>query len=123
MSNKAIKNDEDMILTEKWIVSFRRKGKSFIRQFRAEGYYEAYDAVLTHAEKHKLDVLWFKEKRNCDSRYMNYNYSELETICTYCGAIFNETEPLPCYDENCNAQFCSKSCLEKHCELRHNKDL
>ena len=42
-------NEEDIIPAEKWLVSFRRNGKPFIRQFRAEGYYEAYDTVLTHA--------------------------------------------------------------------------
>jgi hypothetical protein len=114
-------NDEEILPAEKWLVSFRKNGRQFIRQFRAEGYYEAYDTVLTHAEKRKLEILWFKEKRNCGSRYMNKNYPELEAICVYCRAIFNETEPVPCYDENCNATFCSKTCMDEHYKFRHKK--
>jgi hypothetical protein len=119
MRTKVARNEEDIIPVEKWLVSFRKNGREFVRQFRAEGYYEAYDTVLTHAEKRKLEVLWFKEKRNCGSKYLNKNYSELESICIYCRAIFNETEPVPCYDENCNAIFCSKRCMQEHFKFRH----
>ena len=118
---EVAKYEEDLIPTEKWLVSLRKDGKPFIRQFRAEGYYEAYDTVLTHIEKHRLEVLWFKEKRDCDHRYMNKNYPDLESVCVYCIAIFNETEPIPCYDENCNTKFCSKTCMKEHYKFRHKK--
>jgi hypothetical protein len=116
---RTAKNEEEIIPKEKWLVSFRKNGKPFVRQFWAEGYYEAYDTVLTHAEQRKLEVLWLKEKRNCGSRYLSKNFPELETICVYCRAIFNETEPVPCYEENCSATFCSRTCMEEHHRLRH----
>jgi len=119
VSKKIARNEDEIIPSEKWLVSFRKNGRSFIRQFRAEGYYEAYNTVLTYAEKRKSEVLWFKEKRNCD-QHLNRNYPELETICVYCRAIFNEKEPIPCYDENCKAIFCSKNCMNEHYIFRHN---
>jgi hypothetical protein len=120
VSRKIARNEDEIIPAEKWLVSFRKNGKPFIRQFRAEGYYEAYNTVLTYAEKRKSEVLWFKEKRNCD-QHLNRNYPELETICVYCRAIFNEEEPVPCYDETCKAMFCSKSCVQEHYKFRHKR--
>ena len=64
---------------EKWLVAFRNPsskrhpdGSVFVRQFYAPGYYEAYDTVMTHAEKSSLEVLWFREKRNCEP-FLNRN--------------------------------------------------
>lgn len=115
---RVAKNEEDIIPLEKWLAAFRKNGRRLIRQFMAAGYYEAYDAVLTYAERRKVEVLWFKEKRDCGS-HMNKNYLELESICIYCRAVFNETEPIPCYDENCSSEFCSRVCMEEHYKFRH----
>ncbi|MEM2759524.1 MAG: hypothetical protein QXU32_05420 [Nitrososphaerales archaeon] len=119
MQGRVAKNEEEIIPTEKWLASFRKNGRQFIRQFRAEGYYEAYDRVLTYAERRKAEILWFKEKRECGSRYMNRNYPELESVCVYCRALFNETEPVPCLNETCQSQFCSKTCMQGHYIFRH----
>lgn len=121
MSKKIAHNEDQVIPAEKWLASFRKNGRSFIRQFRAEGYYEAYNTALTYAEKRKVEVLWFKEKRNCD-QHLNRNYPELESICVYCHAIFNDKEPVPCYDESCKAVFCSKGCMQEHYMFRHKND-
>ena len=64
---------EDELALEKWLVAFRNPsskrhpdGSVFVRQFYAPGYYEAYDTVMTHAEKTRLEILWFREKRSCE---------------------------------------------------------
>ena len=119
MSKKIAQNEDELILPEKWLACFRKNGKSFIRQFMAEGYYEAYDTVLTHAEKRRAEVVWFREKRNCGD-HLNKNYPELESFCVYCNAVFNDREPIPCREESCEALFCSRSCMEEHCHFRHN---
>jgi hypothetical protein len=109
---------------EKWLVAYRNpsgngpEGSTFVRQFRAPGYYEAYDTVLTHAEKMNLEVLWFREKRNCGP-YMNRNYPELEGLCTWCNRKFGQSEPVPCGSEGCEAEFCSRRCMEEHAARRH----
>ncbi|WP_337863859.1 hypothetical protein [Nitrososphaera sp.] len=109
----------DPLPQEKWLVAYRSPssgkgpgGASFVRQFFAPGYYEAYDIVLTHAEKMNLEVLWFREKRNCGP-YMNRNYPELETLCTWCNRKF-PGEPLPCGRDGCAGQFCSRDCMQEH---------
>jgi hypothetical protein len=89
-----------------------------MRQFYAPGYYEAYDTVLTHAEKMNLEVLWFREKRSCEP-FLNRDFPDLEAICTYCNKKFNHSEPVPCAHEGCSAEFCSRYCLAEHRAIRH----
>ena len=109
---------------EKWLVAYRNPrskkypgGSVLMRQFYAPGYYEAYDRVLTHAEKMNLDVLWFREKRCCES-FINVNFPELEAKCTYCNRKFSK-EALPCSNEDCSAEFCSRECMVDHKVIMH----
>jgi hypothetical protein len=115
----------DEIPAEKWLVAYRNTaskkhpgGSVFMRQFYAPGYYEAYDTVLTHAEKMNLEVLWFREKRSCEP-FLNRDFPELEAICTYCNKKFNHAEPVPCGHEGCGAEFCSRECMADHRAMRH----
>jgi hypothetical protein len=115
----------DEIPAEKWLVAYRNPaskrhpgGSVFMRQFYAPGYYEAYDTVLTHAEKMSLEVLWFREKRSCEP-FLNRDFPELEAICTYCNKKFNHAEPVPCGHEGCGAEFCSRECMADHRAMRH----
>ena len=73
-------NEDEILLSEKWLVAFidPNSKKSiqpfvFVRQFYAPGYYEAYDTVMTYAEKSKISILWFKQKGNCGYPYLNRN--------------------------------------------------
>ncbi|HEV8405736.1 MAG TPA: hypothetical protein VGQ13_07515 [Nitrososphaera sp.] len=123
-SRKGIASGDE-IPAEKWLVAYRNPaskrgpgGSDFIRQFFAPGYYEAYDAVLTHAEKMNLEVLWFREKRSCES-LLNRDFPELEAICTYCNKKFNHGEPVPCVHDGCSAEFCSRDCMAEHKAMRH----
>lgn len=122
----AVREDE-ILLPEKWLVAFKNPNSKrnpessiFVRQFYAPGFYEAYDIVATYAEKSKLDILWFKEKRNCGYAYINNNYLQLESFCTYCNNKFNHIDPIPCITEDCLAEFCSKECMMDHYKMRHN---
>jgi hypothetical protein len=115
----------DEIPAEKWLVAYRNPeskkhpgGSVFMRQFHAPGYYEAYDTVFTHAEKMNLEVLWFREKRDCEP-FINRDFPELETTCTYCNKKFNHFEPIPCSHGGCNSEFCSKECMVEHGAMRH----
>jgi hypothetical protein len=117
-------DDKDDIPFEKWLAAFRNpssfkgpEGSAFVRQFYAQGYYEAYDTVLTYAEKMNVELLWFREKRNC-GQYLNSNYPALESICTYCNKKYGY-EPIPCIREDCVMEFCSKDCMDEHVHLRH----
>lgn len=123
-NRKNIASDNDVPI-EKWLVCYRNlaskkqpDGSVFIRQFYAAGFYEAYDTVLTYAENMNMDVMWFREKRSCDS-FLNYDFPELETVCTYCNKKFNDLEPVPCKHESCKAEFCSRDCMANHLTLRH----
>jgi len=124
---KGIAIDENQLLpAEKWLVAFRdfrsmKKpgGAVFLRQFYAPGFYEAFDTVVTFAERQHLDILWFKEKRSCKFQYMNCTFPELESRCTYCNKIFNELEPIPCARETCKGEFCSKCCMLDHSAIKH----
>jgi len=93
-------------------------GSVFMRQFYAPGYYEAYDMVLTQAEKMNLEVLWFREKRSCEP-FINRDFQELELLCTYCNKKFSYAKAVPCIHQSCRAEFCSKGCMVDHCRLRH----
>ena len=126
MKSRKTTASDDELPAEKWLVAFQnpaskkytKKGPVIMRQFYSTGYYEAYDTVLTHAEKTNLEVLWFREKRLCEP-LINVNFQELESICTYCNKRFNHAEPVPCVDERCNAEFCSKQCMADHKAMRH----
>jgi hypothetical protein len=123
-NRKRIASHNDVPL-EKWLVCYRNisskkhpDGSAFIRQFYAAGFYEAYDTVLTYAENMNMEVIWFREKRSC-GHYLNCNFPELETLCTYCNKKFNDPEPVPCKHEGCKAEFCSMDCMANHLILRH----
>jgi hypothetical protein len=123
-NRKNIASDDDVPI-EKWLVAFRNPeskkhpgGSIFIRQFYAAGYYEAYDTVLTYAENTSTEVMWFREKRSCES-LLNCDFAELESLCRYCNKKFNDLEPVPCRHEGCKAEFCSRECMADHIAMRH----
>lgn len=105
----------DEFPNELWVVCFIRDGRRIYRQFYARGYYNAYDRVLRYAEKRRLSILWFKEKRYCYD--IRHDYEQLEEFCVYCNAIFDETFAIEC--EDCNAILCSKDCYHAHKRFRH----
>jgi hypothetical protein len=123
---KPIASEDEILLSEKWLVAFQNpnskkntKSSISVRQFYAPGFYEAYDIVATYAEKLRVTILWFKEKRNCGYNYINNNYPQLESFCTYCNNKFNHIEPIPCIKEDCLAGFCSSECMLDHYKMRH----
>jgi hypothetical protein len=125
MQDKRKEAAGDEIPAEKWLVAYRNpqskkrpEGSAFMRQFYAPGYYEAYDTVMTYAEKSKLEVLWFREKRSCEP-FVNSDFPVLESLCTFCNKKFNHAEPIPCQHENCRSEFCSRECMKEHCVLKH----
>lgn len=117
-------DEDNTIPYEKWIVSFADSRKSKIkisfREFFAQGFYEAYDIVMTYAEKQNLDVSWFKEKRNCGNVFSQFEITKLESFCTYCNRKFNHHDPVPCHHDECNSVFCSRNCMNDHIRLLHN---
>ena len=123
--NRRKEAGDGEIPSEKWLVAYRNPnskkhpgGSVFVRQFYAPGFYEAYDMVLTYAEKMNLEVMWFREKRSCEP-FLNRNFPELESMCVYCNKKFNHVEPVPCINDGCGAEFCSKECMQDHSRLRH----
>ena len=54
-----VSDDKEVIPYEKWLVAFANKHhyNDSIREFYAQGYYEAYDMVMTYAEKEILDEI------------------------------------------------------------------
>ncbi|HEY6667734.1 MAG TPA: hypothetical protein VI033_01135 [Candidatus Nitrosopolaris sp.] len=123
---KPALDEDDLLPVEKWLVAFenipsnKNQDKfSFLRQFYAPGFYEAYDTVLSFAEKSKLNILWFKEKKNCGDKYLNSDFPLLETVCTYCNKAFNDIDPIPCKLSECYAEFCSNACMIDHFDLKH----
>jgi hypothetical protein len=124
----ADKYEKEIIPLEKWLASFKNNNnrerinpRVLIRQFYAQGYFEAYDIIRNYSEKLGLEIIWFKEKRNCSHYFISKKFPELESICVYCNRIFNESEPIPCVQENCLHIFCSLNCLENH-KIRMHKD-
>ena len=117
------KSEKEIIPSEKWLVSFKNYNNKnmtpIIRQFYAQGYFEAYDIVRTFSEKLDLEIIWFKEKRNCSSLFINKTFPILESICIYCNKIFNGNEPIPCIQEKCIHIFCSLDCRNNHYRLKH----
>ncbi|MFL6474038.1 MAG: hypothetical protein ACJ701_03370 [Nitrososphaera sp.] len=121
---KNIASDDDLPL-EKWLVCYRNpaskkrpEGSVFIRQFYAAGYYEAYDTVLTYAEKMNMEMMWFREKHSCEP-FLNRDVPKLESLCTYCNRKFNDAELVPCSHYACKAEFCSRECMANHLAMRH----
>jgi hypothetical protein len=119
------KSEKEIIPSERWLVSFKNYNnknmtpQTIIRQFYAQGYFEAYDIVRTFSEKLDLEIIWFKEKRNCSSLFINKTFPILESICVYCNMIFNGNEPIPCIQEECIHIFCSLNCRNNHYRLKH----
>lgn len=118
------KSEKEIIPSEKWLVSFKNHNnksmtQTIIRQFYAQGYFEAYDIVRTFSEKFDLEIIWFKEKRNCSSLFVNKTFPILESICIYCNKKFNGNEPIPCIQEKCIHIFCSLDCRNNHYRLKH----
>ena len=124
-STSTKKLEKEIIPSEKWLVSFKNYNnknmtpQTIIRQFYAQGYFEAYDIVRTFSEKLDLEIIWFKEKRNCSSLFINKTFPILESICVYCNRIFNGNEPIPCIQEECIHIFCSLNCRNNHYRLKH----
>jgi hypothetical protein len=125
MKRESSDASESDLPEEKWLVAFRnpssRKhpdGDVFVRQFYAPGYYEAYDTVISHAEKTGLEVMWFREKRTCEP-FLNKTFPQLESICIYCNKKFNHLEPIPCSVRSCTRTFCSRECMTAHLAMKH----
>jgi hypothetical protein len=118
--------EDDFLPHEKWLAAFRNGPDSrmteeheFVRQFRAIGFYEAYDIVTMYAEKSQVEILWFIEKRGCGHPFVNNNYPELESICTYCNSFFSYLDSIPCPSPRCSSVLCSKICLQDHIGFKH----
>ena len=77
-------DEENVVPYEKWIVSFSnsRKGpvRTSFREFFAQGFYEAYDIVMSYAEKQNVDIRWFKEKRNCGAKFFQPCFYEIRIL-------------------------------------------
>lgn len=122
-------NDEnDGLISEYWILAFTSPTKLdsvIYRQFLAVGYYDAYNKVLTFAEKTFYKIIWFKEKRKSGPDLNDRVIPELEHICTFCNKEFNLLEPIRCdFNSNqklCKGEFCSFDCKEEHFYLKHIK--
>ena len=125
MSRAKRTEKDDDLPEENWLAAFRNPastkhpgGSVFLRQFRAAGFYEAFDTVMSHAERSSLEVLWFKEKRLCE-QFINKSIQQLDSRCTYCNKRFNHSEPIPCLADHCSAEFCSRECVSEHVSMRH----
>ena len=118
----------DGLISEYWVLAFTSSTKIdsvSYRQFLAAGYYDAYDKVLTFAEKTFYRVIWFKEKRKCRPDLSDRVIPNLEHICTFCNKEFSILEPIICgsnsNEKPCNAEFCSFNCKDEHFYLKHIK--
>jgi hypothetical protein len=114
-------NEDHPVMYEKWVVALQNRHsyrKFFLKEFYSQGYYEAYDIVMTYAERRHVTILWFKEKRAVGYPECNVNFPKLEFVCTYCNREFAEPDPIPCTEVGCSSCFCSKHCLQQHQQLR-----
>jgi hypothetical protein len=117
-------SDENPV-SEKWVVAYAKSNnlkKVYYRQFFAEGFYEAYDRIMTFSEKTDYKIMWYKEKRKCGRFFDGKEISNLESICTYCNSIFNNIEPIKCnFDkhQDCKSEFCSFKCRKEHLLYLH----
>ena len=111
----------------KWLLAFRNRnvdgtgGIVSIREFRCGGYYEAFERVMCYADKTGAEILWFKEKRECNEPLNFSTQLPLGCFCTYCNTEHNTQETVPCKVPNCNAAFCSRECYGLHMKLKHAK--
>lgn len=115
---------------EYWVVAFLKshsKTRTYYRQFMAAGFYEAFDIAMTFSEKTSCQILWYKEKRKCDSKFTELGIPLLENFCTFCNNEFNNIEPIKCnYEKNkssCKSEFCSLDCRQEHIYYRHVRGL
>lgn len=113
-------------IAEYWVMAFFKsdsKNRTYYRQFTAAGFYEAFDIVMTFSEKTSCQILWYKEKRKCDSKFTASGIPLLENICTFCNKEFNNIEPIKCNYEksnsNCSSEFCSLECKQDHFYFKH----
>jgi hypothetical protein len=113
-------------IAEYWVMAFFKsdsKNRTYYRQFSAAGFYEAFDIVMTFSEKTSCQILWYKEKRKCDSKFTALGIPLLENICTFCNKEFNNIEPIKCNYEknnsNCSSEFCSLECKQDHFYFKH----
>ena len=126
MSDNEVESDGQP-LVEYWVLAFTKpKSRNYFsyRQFLAKGYYEAFDVVMTFAEKTSSEILWFKEKRNCGKEFQGKVLPNLESVCTFCNKEFNNNEPIKCSfvargDVICSSEFCSLQCREEHFYFKH----
>jgi hypothetical protein len=109
----------------KWLVAFRNsnlnRSTSFIsiREFQCGGYYEAFERVLGYAARTNAELLWFKEKRECDESFAYSVQLPLGLICAYCNVEHRTEDSIPCEVPHCNSIVCSRKCHEHHMLLKH----
>jgi hypothetical protein len=114
----------DYLPLEKWIVLLRdnynikQYPRVFFRMFLAKDYYDAYDIVRSYSERSNLEIIWFKEKRECPEYHL-MTFAFIEFFCTYCNRKFNDNHHLKCDLDECNAIFCSSICRMDHIKLKH----
>lgn len=121
LSGNVVPDEDQLITYEKWVVALLKNTqnhKFFLKEFYAQGYYDAYDIVMTYAERTRTTALWFKEKRNVGYPECNINFPKLEYVCTYCNREFDDRDPIPCMKGTCLSYFCSKDCFQQHVHLR-----
>jgi len=114
-------SDDDVPLSEKWVVALVKNPsikRLILREFYAQGYYEAFDIVMSYTERTKMELVWFKEKRRVGYPACNVNFPSLEFVCTYCNVRCSEIDLIPCVKVSCNSHFCCKKCLDDHLSLR-----
>jgi hypothetical protein len=113
-------------IAEYWVMAFFKsnsENRPYYRQFTAAGFYEAFDIVMTFSEKTSCQILWYKEKRKCDSKFTALGIPLFENICTFCNKEFNNIEPIKSsYEKNnssCSSEFCSLECKQDHFYFKH----
>lgn len=120
-----LSDDHSLIPFVKWLVAFRNRnfdGSTSIisvREFQCGGYYDAFERVQDFAEKTNAEVLWFKEKRECDESFAYSIQLPLGCFCTYCNVEHNTEDSIPCQVLHCNSILCSRKCHEHHTLLKH----
>jgi hypothetical protein len=123
----VLSDDHDITPMEKWLVAFRNRnsrqttGSIHIREFQCGGYYDALERVQGYAEKTDNEVLWFKEKRDCDESLAYSIQLPLGCFCTYCNVEHNTEDSIPCQEQHCSSILCSRKCYEHHVRLKHMK--
>lgn len=125
MLDRLLSDDHILGPLVKWLVAFRNSNfngnTSFIsiREFQCGGYYEAFERVRGYAAKTNAEILWFKEKRECDESFAYSVQLPLGLFCTYCNVEHNTEDSIPCVVPHCNSILCSRKCHEHHMLLKH----